>query len=489
MSDSQPSRVLLIVAGALTQLTGLACLVLGLASLPIVHDLHSGTQSVIATVVAALAAIVCGTLVYRGRLVPLALATGLDIGFGIVLPRGGSALGALLHVLPADDAATAETLVTAGAIAMFAAAIMCAIAIPSAIQLRRWARDELARGERPAKPADTLKGLGPTRLVPTQIIHTPTARGKPVVVIGVAVTLIAIGIVVITAASGDKPSEAEPHPVALPAPAPAPRPPPPRPVITVDAGPPDAPAQSALAFVASFHDAIAHGAVGPLLDAKVFGFGPEAHDVVEGRDAVAKLVAKGAVEVRFQQLGGDGELAWLAEELRVGGKTYVVTAALGGHAGTWSIAALQWAIAMPNETAYRLAREANLAIPDAIPDRHDTSPLADAMRTAFASKPSFVDARSTRGDAFNFGSASGERIAGGEAIKKTFARIRATIRLHDAVQVGTIGDRGGWGAANVEFTDADRDGTDVTQTFRVLAVWVREDVGWRIVQTQWSNAR
>ena len=48
---------------------------------------------------------------------------------------------------------------------------------------------------------------------------------------------------------------------------------------------------------------------------------------------------------------------------------------------------------------------------------------------------------------------------------------------------------GGWGIANVDFTDADKDGTEVTQTFRVLAVWVKEDAGWRIVQTQWSNPR
>jgi ketosteroid isomerase-like protein len=111
------------------------------------------------------------------------------------------------------------------------------------------------------------------------------------------------------------------------------------------------------------------------------------------------------------------------------------------------------------------------------------------MRTAFASKPSFVEARSARPDAFNFGSASGERLKGGETIKKIFGRIKAVIKLHDAVKVGTLGERGGWGAANVDFTDADKDGTEVTQTFRVLVAWVKEDAGWRIVQTQWSNAR
>ena len=111
------------------------------------------------------------------------------------------------------------------------------------------------------------------------------------------------------------------------------------------------------------------------------------------------------------------------------------------------------------------------------------------MRTAFASKPSFVDARSTRAEAFNFGSAPGERLKGGDAIRKIFGRISATIHLHDAVKVGPIGDHGGWGVANVDFTDADKDGTQVSQTFRVLAAWVKEDAGWRIVLTQWSNAR
>ena len=52
-----------------------------------------------------------------------------------------------------------------------------------------------------------------------------------------------------------------------------------------------------------------------------------------------------------------------------------------------------------------------------------------------------------------------------------------------------VGERGGWGVANVDFSDTDRDGAEVTQTFRVLAAWVKEDAGWRIVQTQWSNPR
>ena len=56
------------------------------------------------------------------------------------------------------------------------------------------------------------------------------------------------------------------------------------------------------------------------------------------------------------------------------------------------------------------------------------------------------DARSTRPDAFNFGSASGERLKGGETIKKIFGRISAMIHLHDAVKVGVLGARGDQGS-------------------------------------------
>ena len=78
---------------------------------------------------------------------------------------------------------------------------------------------------------------------------------------------------------------------------------------------------------------------------------------------------------------------------------------------------------------------------------------------------------------------------GGENIKKIFARIKATLALHDAIKVGLVGTHGGWGAANVDFTDADRDGAQVKQTFRVLVAWIEEPAGWRMVQSQWSNPR
>ncbi|HEY3806107.1 MAG TPA: nuclear transport factor 2 family protein [Kofleriaceae bacterium] len=515
--SAQPSRLLLIVAGAWTQLVGAAYLVLSLASLPVAHDLHAGTHALIASIIASVAAMVCGALIYRGRLIPLALAAGLDVGFGIGLPRGSSAVGSILRVLPQTDAGTAETLVTAGAIAMFGAAILCCIALPAALKLRAWARGELARPSLPPEmlprtsgelspAASTLKGLGkPSKLMATQVVHLPGRRGKPFVIVGVAIALIALGIVIISAATSDEPASktagagsAKP-PVgsakavdAAIAIAPAVD------AMVVDAAP-EAPHPDEL--VARFHAALAQAKpddLALLFDTHAFAFGISANEVAEGRAAVVDTIRhdigtppKAGFDVtgRYTQIGHEGDIAWIAEELRLGGQTFVVTAIAALADNAWTFAAIQLGVAVPNDVAYRLGKDGQLAIPDAVPDSHDDSDLAKAMRQAFASKPSFVAARSTRPDALNLGSAPGERVVGGDSIKKLFGRLRATIRLHDAVKVGMVGSAGGWGAANVEFTDADRDGTQVTQTFRVLAAWLREGNDWRIVQTQFSNPK
>ncbi|MDB4955524.1 MAG: SnoaL-like domain [Myxococcales bacterium] len=538
MSEARPpSRALLVIAGLLTQIVGVACLIAALAALPMVHDVHGSTGSVIVSVVAALAAIVCGTLVYRARLIPLALAIALDVGFGIVLPRGNSTIGALIRILPEGDTSTANTLVTVAAITMFVTGILCVLALPSALKVRRWARAQITRdeardereigGDRASRPADTLKGIGQTRLTATQIVSMPGApmHKRPLIIAGSAIALVVLGVVLIMTSTGSSSD-----PTAGSAASQGSAKTPVRKIEAqgagsavvvhfVDAG--VSPVVGDAGVVASavgdaaeiaveptpedllsaFHAALGLGdpaGLSALLDPKVFAFGPSANELAEGREAVIALLKRAisapkkgtlAVEAAHTAIGRDAQLAWIAEEVSVGRKKFLATVVAGLHDGHWMIFALHWAIAMPNDTAYALARDGTLAVPDAIPNAHDESPLAIAMRTALASKPSFVEARSTRADAFNFGSALGERIQGGEAIKKTFTRIKATIHLHDAVKVGMIGDRGGWGAANVDFTDTDRDGNEVTQTFRVLAAWLHEDAGWRIVQTQWSNPR
>ena len=120
------------------------------------------------------------------------------------------------------------------------------------------------------------------------------------------------------------------------------------------------------------------------------------------------------------------------------------------------------------------------------------------MRAAFASRRAFADARSEHPDGFNFGSAPNERINGGAAIKRVFGKLRAEIRSTTAshrrrwrVGPGAEGRADGRRSPplNVDFTTQTRAATDLTQTFRVLAILLKEGADWRIVQTQWSHAR
>lgn len=519
MYGPPPSRLLLVLAGGLTQAVGVAYLILGMASLPIAHELHGGLRSVAVSIVAALGTIVCGTLVHRGRLVAIALAVGLTIGFGIALTLGTTAIGALLHILPA---AAAKNIAMVGAISMFVAAGLCMCSIPVALRIRAWARQgidakqnnsgeadseqgvdavgaETSSEPDSGKPEQTLKGVGRARVPATQIIHL-RRRSKSAIIIVVAATVVAIGLVVTALVPGSSKSEVikmatsesgpteAGHPaiggpsLAAPRPAPIPTVPP------LDD------------LVAKFHAAIANpesGELAPLLDANVFGFGVQAQDVAQGREPVTAILRKIVgtespapidVSASAPQIGQDGQIGWFGEELRVGETTFVVTVAAGLRQNAWSIFALHWALAMPNDTAYRLAYSRKLEIPGSIPNGVYDTPLAKAMTAAFSSRPAFVAARSNRPDALNFGSAPGE-LSLGENTKRIFARLRARIQLHDAVNVGKIGEHGGWGAANVNYTDVDKRGRKVTQMFRVLAVWVMENDQWRIVQTHWSNGR
>jgi hypothetical protein len=139
-----------------------------------------------------------------------------------------------------------------------------------------------------------------------------------------------------------------------------------------------------------------------------------------------------------------------------------------------------------------------LPTPQPIADRHDgpgSAELDRALRAAFADKAAFADARSERPDAFNYGS-GGERAHGGVTIKKIFTRLKAQLRLHDGARVVAGGQWDpaqhaapwiGWAAVNVDFTAKTRAATDVTQTFRVLAIAIKDGDAWQLVQTQWSN--
>ncbi|MBA3818357.1 MAG: hypothetical protein H0X17_05655, partial [Deltaproteobacteria bacterium] len=164
--------------------------------------------------------------------------------------------------------------------------------------------------------------------------------------------------------------------------------------------------------------------------------------------------------------------------------------------GRWTVVAWHWGVQVPDATAERLAILGTL--PRAKPVPNATTGPADletAIRTALGSRNAFAAARSERADGFNFGSAPGERIVGGLAVKKLFGRLKTDIRIHDGLRV--VGANAwdpaqrdptiAFAAANLDFTVKTRAATELTQTFRVLAIFVKQAGEWTIVSTQWSH--
>jgi hypothetical protein len=250
-------------------------------------------------------------------------------------------------------------------------------------------------------------------------------------------------------------------------------------------------------------------ALGGLIAAEAFGFGTDAGDIAEGRDGVvAQLVrdlgdppAGGfTVESKAISIGEDRGHAWIAEQLEVGGagreaRSFAVSELAAVIDGNWQVVAMHWATPVDDATAQRLAVLSKLPGPARIVDRHDgPAEIDQAVRAAFASRAAFAEACSERADTFNYGSGA-ERAHGG-AVKRIFSRLKADIRVHDGVRVvgggawdpaQTAQPRIAWAALNVDYTAKTRADALVTQTFRVLAILLKEGRGWKIVQTQWSN--
>ncbi|MFN0249538.1 MAG: nuclear transport factor 2 family protein [Kofleriaceae bacterium] len=232
-----------------------------------------------------------------------------------------------------------------------------------------------------------------------------------------------------------------------------------------------------------------------------FAVGIDADDLAEGRDAIEAMLTKNLgdpppdgfkVSSKFLSIGQEGAYAWTAEELELSGpdiapRRLVITQALVAADGAWSVVALCWAQTVRDETAERLAILGTLPQPRAIVDKIEGDELGQAAKAAFASRKAFADARSERDDGFNFGSGPGERIVGGARIKSLFSRLRAELRLDGGVRAVTAGTFG-VAALNAVYTAKGRAATDVSQTFRVLVVFLQEGTAWKIVQTQFSNA-
>jgi ketosteroid isomerase-like protein len=252
-------------------------------------------------------------------------------------------------------------------------------------------------------------------------------------------------------------------------------------------------------------------AIAGMLAPGVFGFGVDAGEVGEGKDAVERqlrkdlgeLVEGGAkVTVGYAKLGEARHHAWIALELEVSARgrstrRFTVTELAAWIGGAWQVVAWHWAIPVPDKTAERMAALGTKPSPKPIASVL-TGPkeLDDAVRAAFASRRAFAAAWSEHPAGFNFGSGPRERILGGAAVRRVFGKLSSKIRLHDGVRVvaASAWDPAhkdapaiAFAAANVDYTSKTRAATDLTHTFRVLAVLVLEDGAWKIVQTQWSH--
>jgi hypothetical protein len=570
--DRAPGRALLRLAGALTQLTCGACLLIGTIGLVLVEQNRTaGLAPVIAWLFTAMAGLVFGGLIYRGGLVSVLVAASIDAGFGIVLATlEHDTLRRLLKVLrPSDVDAIHDALGIAG-FAMIGAGAICLIALPQGIRYARWFRD--AAVSRSAM--STARGFPPPPvpvrssafIIPAE--DDPAARRRVYLVLGgIAIGVgVAIGALVSSmrvagpareaavagrdSGSGHGQGSGAGHgqgsgsgqgqgsgsgqgqgsgsagaaqaahpavgPVAQRAPDASPR------ITTEPTRDPRgevhvatvAPIGTVQDLVLAQHAALARAdrkALAGLLADGAFGFGIGAAEVADGRDAVAaQLVhdlgeppaAGFTVESKAIAIGEDRGHAWIAEQLEITAGREVRSLAVSELAavigGSWRIVALHLATPVADATAQRLAILSRLPVPARIADRRDadaTGELDRAVRAAFASRAAFADAHSERSDAFNYGS-GGERAHGGATIRRIFGKLRAELRIHDGARVAT-GDawdpaqrtapRIGWAALNVDYTTKTRAATEVTQTFRVLAVLIKEDRGWAIVQTQWSN--
>ncbi|HEX4416881.1 MAG TPA: nuclear transport factor 2 family protein [Kofleriaceae bacterium] len=547
-----PGRALLRLAGVLSQLTCGVCLLVGTISVVLVQQNKTGQiGAVVAWLAVAMVGLVFGGLVYRGGLVRMLIAAAIDAGFGIALVTlDADTLRKLLKILSASDVATVGDGLTLAGYGMLGAAAVCLIALPQGLAFARWFHTAAAtytamaaytaRSTARGFPPPPIPARGSVYLIPAD--ELPSRRRLYIVLGGLAIGVGAgIGVLVSSARPSEAPDPApvtskasDAHARAASGSAAGGRAPSTagagsgKPAIAGSAGgsaaiagsaAPAAPEGVAIAPGNSVADLIfaEHGAIakvdakalGALVTPTAFGFGIDAGELAEGRDAIAAQIVRDlgdppaggfTISAKPPVIGEERDHAWIVEELELGGagrepRHFAISSLAARVAGTWTIVALHWATPVSDATAERMAILKTLPAPHPIADHHDGSDELDhAVRAAFASRAAFADAISERADAFNYG--SGAERAHGASIKKIFSKLKAQIRLHDGARVaaGSAWDPAqnaapwiGWAAVNVDFTSKTRAATDVTQTFRVLAILIKDGASWKIVQTQWSN--
>jgi hypothetical protein len=175
----------------------------------------------------------------------------------------------------------------------------------------------------------------------------------------------------------------------------------------------------------------------------------------------------------------------MAEQIEVelphGKRTFSVSQLIDKDHDRYTVRAWHWSRPVNDSTAYAAMKAGTLPEPTQLADNAPTDPnLEDAVHAAFASHAGYVAALSTRADAFSFGSA-GETMQGAK-VAQSFKRMTAAFSLHDGLRVEQIGTDLAWAVANVDFKNKAG-----TETFRVLAVFVREGGAWKVALGHWSN--
>ena len=458
-------------------------------------------------------------------------------------------LRAILKVLPESDVEVIADIVTAVGVAQLVAFALCLLAIPQALRYTRWMHDETeprlasstARGF-PPPPIPAARGS----VWQLPIVAPEESRSRRRLYFAFAGFAIGFGagIGVLVSSSAQRPagggaasapsfgagSIASARPAAPDVQAGS------QARLQVDpaasggggaeasrdasgsGGPEPAvarqPATPVEALIQAQLGAIAKGdlaALTGMLAPGAFAFGVDADEVAEGKAAVGEqlrkdigeLVQGGAsADLRFSAVGEAHGHTWIALDLDIvpagqPPRRFAITELAAWVGGAWTVVAWHWAIPVLDKAAERVAALGTKPSPKPIASAL-TGPgdLEAAVREAFGSRRAFAAARSEHEHAFNFGSGPSERVLGGEAVKRVFGHLKAEIRLHDGVRVVAAGawdpaqkdaPAVAFAAANVDFKTRTRAATELTHTFRVLAIFVREGRAWKIVQTQWSH--
>lgn len=259
---------------------------------------------------------------------------------------------------------------------------------------------------------------------------------------------------------------------------------------------PTKPPASPQLLVAAEHSAIARADESDLLSLvhpSAFAFGVDATQVAYGGPAVAATIMKNvgpapdghAVSAARTVIGTADDVAWIASELVVDRQTFMTTQLAAKKNDVWSVVAWHWAKLVPNGKAAALAKRGQLPALAALRDSGDDKVRA-VFTKAFSSRAAQIDFLATRTDVVDIGSAPGERYIGSAAIRRWLESGTAKIAIHDGISIGMVTPRAAWGAANVDFTIMVKR-EPLTQTFRVLAAFVDDGSGWKIVLIHWSN--